>query len=101
MAKKWIWRGGNSTHIVEYFEDGSERGVVAQVGTDGGTFMRAEVERNAMRMAAANELYDAVASVLIGLENGKGSVPFMITMLRAARRQADGDTALTTPPVPR
>ena len=39
---------------------------------------------DARLMEAAPQLLEACQSCLIGLENGKGSIPFMISMLRAA-----------------
>ena len=38
---------------------------------------------------AGPELFDAAKSAFIGLSNGKGAVPFIITLLRVALRKAD------------
>lgn len=43
---------------------------------------------DARLIAAAPRLLEACGSVLIGLQNGQGSVPFMITMLRGALLEA-------------
>lgn len=44
-------------------------------------------KQNAIAIASVPDLVEAAMSTLIGLENGKGSIPFMITMLRAALRK--------------
>lgn len=65
-SKKMTWRrrGGMSTQIVAYFDDGSERGVVAQVGRDGGTFTKEEAIAHQKLVAAAPDLIAAAKEIM-------------------------------------
>lgn len=60
----WEWRGESSTQVIAWNDDHSERGVVAQVGTDGGTFSKSEAQANARLIAASPDLLAALRAVL-------------------------------------
>lgn len=59
----WKWRGYPSTQVIALHDDGSERGVVAQVGTDGGAFSKQEACWNASLIAASPRLYAAAKAI--------------------------------------
>lgn len=53
----WKWKGEPFTGIASFYDDGSERGIVAHVGSDGGEYGRPEAIANARLISAAPMMY--------------------------------------------
>lgn len=45
---------------------------------------------DAHAISALHEMYEALISIEIGLSNGKGSIPFMLSMIHGALSKAEG-----------
>ena len=67
MIKPGAWkrRGGSSSQIISFHDDGSERGVIAQVCTDGGTFTKDEAVAHQNLVAAAPDLMSALKKLTL------------------------------------
>ncbi len=78
--QKWVVRENNGRLLVGPLMDGIVDPVYAE--------LRPDQRDVAHAIAAVPRLIDAATAAYIGLSSGKGSVPFIITMLRVALREA-------------